>query len=121
MKGKRVREKGKIRLSQYFKPVADGSLVSIVPEASVRAGFPSRMKGKSGKVTGSRGKYKIVEVKDGGKTKTFIIHPIHLKILGKGGKAGVTRDIPSKVGTSVPSSSGKKKVVTMKKSKGERK
>ena len=82
MKGKRVREKGKVRLSQYFKKVKDGALVSVVPDASVRAGFPGRIRGKSGKVTGSRGKYKIVEIKDGNKTKTFIIHPIHLKILG---------------------------------------
>jgi large subunit ribosomal protein L21e len=82
MKGKRIREHGKIRLSQYFKKVVDGALVSVVPEASVRAGFPGRIKGKSGKVMGSRGNYKIVELKDGNKTKTFIIHPIHLKILG---------------------------------------
>jgi large subunit ribosomal protein L21e len=81
MKGKKIREKGKIKFSRYFKKIKDKSKVAVVKEPSVKAGFSKRLIGKSGKVTGSRGKYKLVEIKDRNKTKTFIIHPIHLKIL----------------------------------------
>lgn len=81
MKGKRIRQKGKIKLSHYFKKIQDGEAVSVVPDYAVKSSFPKRIKGKSGKVTGSRGRYKLVEIRDGNKTKTFIIHPIHLKKL----------------------------------------
>lgn len=78
---RKVREKGKLKLSRYFKNIEDGAKVAIVTDTGVRASFPKRMKGKSGKVLESRGRYKIVEIKDGDKMKTFIIHPIHLKVL----------------------------------------
>jgi len=78
---RKIREKGKINLSAYFKKFKDGERVAVVRNLGVRAGFPQRIVGKSGKITGSRGKYKLVEIKDGGKIKTFIIHPIHLKSL----------------------------------------
>ena len=82
-KSRKVRERGKLRLSKYFKEFKEGDSVAIVRNLAVRAGFPKRMIGKSGKVKSSRGRYKEVEIKDGGKMKTFIIHPIHLKRLGK--------------------------------------
>jgi len=78
---KKVREKGKIRLSGYFKKIEDSARVAIVTDVGVRAAFPKRIKGMSGKVLGSRGKFKLVQIKDGNKMKTFIIHPVHLKIL----------------------------------------
>jgi len=78
---KRVREKGKLRLSGYFKKIDDGASVAIVADVGVRGSFPKRLKGMSGKVSGSRGKFKLVEIKDGGKMKTFIIHPVHLRLL----------------------------------------
>ena len=81
-KGRRIREKGKIQLSRYFKKFADNERVAIVKNLGVKSSFPKRVIGKSGKITSSRGRYKLVEIKDGGKTKTFIIHPIHLKKLG---------------------------------------
>jgi len=80
-KGKKIREKGKIRLSRYFKKIKEGERVSIVPELGVRAAFPKRIRGKSGKVVGERGRFKIVELKDGDKVKKFIIHPVHLRVL----------------------------------------
>ena len=79
MKGKRIRQKGKLRLSQYFKKIEDGTSVAIVTDKGLRVSFPERLKGQSGKVSGSRGKFKMVELKDGNKMKTFIIHPAHLK------------------------------------------
>ncbi|MAH49357.1 50S ribosomal protein L21e [Candidatus Pacearchaeota archaeon] len=81
MKGKKIRRKGKLRLSSYFKKIEDGKKVSVVRELGIKAGFPKRIIGKSGKVVGVRGKCKLVELKDGNKTKTFIIHPVHLKLL----------------------------------------
>jgi len=81
MKAKKTREKGKIRLSSYFKKISEGESVAIVRELGVNAAFPKRVIGKSGKVIGSRGNSKLVEIKDGDKIKTFIIHPVHLKRL----------------------------------------
>lgn len=80
-KGKSIREKGKIKLSEYFKDIAKGAKVAIVAERSVANSFPERIQGRSGTVTGNRGKYKIVELKEGNKTKTFVVHPVHLKRL----------------------------------------
>jgi large subunit ribosomal protein L21e len=80
-KGKRVREKGKLGLSSYFKKIDDGASVALVTDAGVRCSYPKRLRGMSGKVSGSRGKFKLVEIKDGGKVKTFIVHPVHLRKL----------------------------------------
>lgn len=80
-KGKKVRQKGKIRLSSYFKKIDDGDRVAIVRELSVVSSFPKRIQGMSGVVESSRGKFKVIKLKDGNKMKTFIIHPVHLKKL----------------------------------------
>ena len=80
-KGKRVRQKGKLQLSSYFKKIEDGASVALVTDAGVRCSYPLRMKGMSGKVTGSRGKFKLIEIKDGNKLKTLIVHPVHLRKL----------------------------------------
>ena len=81
VKGKRVREKGKIRLSEYFKKIVSGSRVAVVTDMGVKRTFPERIKGKSGRVLGDKGDFKIVELKDGNKTKIYNIHPIHLRKL----------------------------------------
>ena len=80
-RAKKVREKGKLKLSRYFKKIADDSSVAVVADAGVRASFPKRIQGMSGKVVESRGKFKVVQIKDGNKMKTFIMHPVHLKLL----------------------------------------
>jgi large subunit ribosomal protein L21e len=80
-RGKKVREKGKLKLSSYFKSLDDGADVALVVDYGIRASFPRRLQGFSGKVAGSRGKFKLVEIKDGNKLKTFIVHPVHLKKL----------------------------------------
>jgi large subunit ribosomal protein L21e len=79
--GKKIREKGKLSLSSYFKKIEDGASVALVVNPGVRASFPLRLRGMSGKVAESRGKFKLVEIKDGNKKKTFIIHPVHLRKL----------------------------------------
>ena len=81
MKGRRIREKGKIKLSDYFKKFKEGDRIAIVKDLSARIAFPERICGKSGQIKGFRGTYCLIELKDGNKTKTFIIHPIHLRRL----------------------------------------
>ena len=88
MNGKKIRQKGKIKLSQYLKKIDDGARVAIVQEQAVRSAFPKRIVGQSGNVTGSRGKFKLVKIKDGDKVKTFIMHPVHLKDICNGGQRG---------------------------------
>lgn len=78
-KRKNIRQKGKIRLSEYFKKIDNGEMVAIIAEKSVRASFPKRIQGSTGKVIGGCGNYKIVELNDDDKMKKFIIHPIHLR------------------------------------------
>lgn len=80
-RGKRIRQRGKVKLSEYFKKIADGERVTIIREASFPGSYPKRVLGRTGVVSGTRGAYKIVQVNDGDKAKTFIIHPIHLKRL----------------------------------------
>ncbi|MCR4285182.1 MAG: 50S ribosomal protein L21e [archaeon] len=80
-KGKSPREKGKLKFSRYFKKIDEGSKVAVVRDFGVTGSFPKRIQGREGKVLSSRGKAKLVEIMDGNKRKTFIIHPIHLKNL----------------------------------------
>jgi large subunit ribosomal protein L21e len=80
-RGKQIREKGKLKLSSYFKKIDDGTRVALVADAGIRTSFSKRLQGVSGKVITSRGKFKEVEIKDGNKLKTLVVHPIHLKKL----------------------------------------
>ena len=79
--GKKIRTKGKIVLSDYFKKIEDGSRVAIVRELGVNTNVPDRFVGSSGVVIGSRGVNKLVKINNGNKIKTFIVHPVHLKKL----------------------------------------
>ncbi len=81
VRGKRIRQKGKIRFSEYFKKLDNNDRVAVVIEKAVRAAFPKRLQGRSGKVIGERGRFKSVEINDKNKVKTYIIHPVHLKKL----------------------------------------
>ena len=77
-KKKRVREKGKIRLSHYFQDLEKGQRVAIKPEASIAFHSTLRLRGKIGVVEGKRGNSYIIKVKAGNKMKTLILKPIHL-------------------------------------------
>ena len=78
---KKIRERGKLKLSSYFKKIDDGASVALVTDAGVRCSYPKGLKGMSGKVLESRGRFKLVEIKDGNKAKTIIVHPVHLRKL----------------------------------------
>ena len=79
VKGKRIRTKGKIKFSEYFKKLKEGDKVSVVPEKGVKANFPGSIKGLTGTVEGYRGSYVVVKIKDKNKLKIYILHPVHLK------------------------------------------
>lgn len=81
VKGKRIREKGKIKLSEYFKVLQNGDRVSIVEEKGVVSSFPKKLQGLSGVVVADKGDHKVVQLNDKNKVKTYIIHPVHLKKL----------------------------------------
>ncbi len=75
---KRVREKGKLRLSQYFQELKVGQKVAIKPEASIPFPLPIRFRGKIGVVGGKRGRAYVINIKDGRMKKIVILKPIHL-------------------------------------------
>lgn len=78
---KKIRERGKIKLSEYFKNLDKGDKVAVVRERSLKNSFPDRIQGMTGKILGKRGKAFIVRIKDNSMEKDFIIKPIHLKKL----------------------------------------
>ncbi len=79
VKGKSIRQRGKLQLSRYFQDLNDGDSVAVVAEISMDPKFPQRLQGRTGKVSGRRGESYVVKIKDQTKEKEFIIHPIHLK------------------------------------------
>ncbi len=67
-------------LSLLMHEYRPGDRVYIIINPSVMKGMPHRRyHGKTGVVVGKRGKCYIVEVKVGGKTKTLIVRPEHLR------------------------------------------
>lgn len=78
---KKLRQKGKISFSQYFKIFKEGERVALVREVGLPKEFPLRMQGRTGTIVAKRGTAYVVEVKDLGNPKTYIVRPIHLKRL----------------------------------------
>ena len=76
---KKIRTRGKISLSRYFQRLKKGDYISVVREKSEAMSFPKRLQGRTGIVTGKKGKAQIVEIKDQNKKKEYLIHTIHLK------------------------------------------
>jgi len=80
---KKIRARGKIALTKYFQVFNEGDSVAIVRDLAVQSpGFPRRMQGRTGKVSGKRGSSYLISVKDFDRTKTYIVMPIHLKKIG---------------------------------------
>ncbi len=79
MNKKSIREKGKVSLSKVFQKLEVGDKVAIVRELAVKVGYPRRIQGKTGVITGVRGKAYIVKIKDYDKEKTFMVKSTHLK------------------------------------------
>lgn len=72
-------EKGKISLSKYFQTFNEGEQVGLKINSSVAKGqFFPRFHGHCGTVKGMKGRCYEVQIRDGGKTKSLYVHPIHL-------------------------------------------
>jgi len=77
---KHARTQGKISLRNYFSKYNKGDKVALVAEPAVQKGiFHLRFYGKHGIVQGMQGKCYLVKIKDGGKSKIMLTHPVHLK------------------------------------------
>lgn len=78
---KEQRNKGKLSLTNYFREFKEGDRVKLMADPTVQKGmFHPRFYGKRGLVKGKRGNSYIVQITDGGKDKSLIVHPVHLKV-----------------------------------------
>lgn len=76
---KNIRQKGKLQFKEYFKQLKEGDRVAFIGEPG--SDKLKRLVGSVGIVKEQRGRYVLVEMKEGNKTKTFIIHPAYLRII----------------------------------------
>jgi ribosomal protein L21E len=81
---KNVRTRGKISLKKYFQEFSSGDKVVLLTDSSCHRGmFFRRFYGTIGTVLNKCGKKRdscySVAIKDNGKEKKVIVHPIHLK------------------------------------------
>ena len=77
---KHHRDKGKISLTKYFMPYSVGERVLLSAEPAVQKSlYHPRFHGKAAVVTKKRGSCYELAIKDGGKQKMIIVHPIHMK------------------------------------------
>ena len=77
---KKLRQKGKISLQKYFQEFKVGDKVLLAAEPAVQKGlYFHRFHSRVGTVEGKRGHCYQVRIKDLGKQKTLLVHPVHLK------------------------------------------
>lgn len=77
---KSKREKGKISLTRYLQILNKGDIVQLSVESSIHKGvYHPMFHGKMGVIQNKKGKCYEVLITDGGKQKTLIVHPVHLK------------------------------------------
>lgn len=77
---KEPRTRGKISITKFFMPFKIGDTAIMNAEPAIQWNlYHQRFHGKSGVVTGKRGDCYELKVKDGGKMKMLIVHPVHLK------------------------------------------
>jgi len=81
MNYKPARQRGKLGLSKVFSELNLEDKVALVRDLSFKASFPKTWQGRTGKVTGKRGKAYIIEVYDGNKLKKITAKRINLKKL----------------------------------------
>jgi len=77
---KHANEKGKVSLRNYLQSFKQKDRVELSLESSMHKGMYHPMYyGKTGTVKAKKGKCYEVLITDGGKQKTLIVHPVHLK------------------------------------------
>ncbi|MBW3019965.1 50S ribosomal protein L21e [Candidatus Woesearchaeota archaeon] len=77
---KERREKGKISLSKFFQKFNIGDKVCLSVESAIQKGmYHPRFYGRIGEVVGKKKICYEIKIKDGGKEKILVSHPVHLK------------------------------------------
>lgn len=78
---KEHRQKGMPPVTHALRDFREGDKVGIVINSAVHKGMPHpRFQGLTGTVAGRQGTGFVVHVKVGGKTKTLVARPEHLKL-----------------------------------------
>ncbi len=76
---KSISEKGKLPIKKYLQTFEEGDKVLLKAFSSYQKGiFNLRFHGKVGEVQGRQGDCFKVQIKDGDKKKTCVVHPVHL-------------------------------------------
>lgn len=80
-KRKKIRERGKARLSKIFQEFKKGDKVALIRNLSQKGMFPKRFHGLTGIVEDKKGRAYIVKFLNGKRYKRLTIKPAHLKKL----------------------------------------
>ena len=79
---KKPGERGKLRIKAILQSFKEGDKVQLVADPSYQKGlFHLRFYGTKGIVKSKKGNSYYVDIKDGNKEKSLIVHPVHLKKL----------------------------------------
>jgi large subunit ribosomal protein L21e len=82
-----LRQKGKPQITRYFAKYKPEEKVVLKASPAVQGGiYHMRFHGRAGIVKGIQGRCYLVNVKDGSKQKTLIVHPAHLKRMHEAGR-----------------------------------
>lgn len=77
---KPIRSRGKISITKYFQEFDKGDKVLLKAEPAVQKGlYHPRFHSKIGVIKSKKGSCYNLSIKDGGKAKTLIVHPVHLR------------------------------------------
>lgn len=77
---KGVRARGKLSLTRFFQVFPVGQKVILKAEPAYQKGmYDARFHGKVGIVNKKHGRCYEIGIKDFGKPKSLIVHPVHLK------------------------------------------
>jgi len=77
---KKPRDRGISSITRALQQFKEGESVNIVLDPSVHKGMTHiRFHGHTGKIEGMQGKSYLVGIKDGGKHKSLIVRPEHLR------------------------------------------
>jgi large subunit ribosomal protein L21e len=80
---RRARERGLSPITRGLQKFNSGEKAHIIIDSSVHKGQPhSRFQGATGTVVGARGAAYILDVRTGGKIRTVISRPEHLRKVG---------------------------------------
>lgn len=77
---KTYKTRGKISIRNFFQKFDIGQSVHLVAEPAYQQGmYDPKFYGRVGVVSGMQGRCYKVDIREGGKAKTLIVHPVHLK------------------------------------------